>query len=94
MTVCSYGITQNGADFPTLFHNNSLEGSGAVRYSVKPCISAVYQWCAVNPGSARSGKCVGGLVMVYAFHRLENKPYENLGACHFRHKELAGLQRA
>ena len=76
-----------------LFHNNSPEGSGAERYSVQPCISAVYQWCAVNPGSARSGKCVGCLVVVYAFHRLENKPYENLGVCHFS-VSLAGSQRA
>lgn len=64
-----------------------------MRYAVQLCISAVYQWCAVNSGSARSGKCVGSLVTVHTFHGLENKPYENLGACHFS-VSLAGSQRA
>lgn len=93
MTLCCWGIAQNCADFPTLFYNNSLEGSGAMRYPVQPCISAVYQWCAVNPGSVRTGKCVGGFVTIHTFHKMENKSYENLGACHFS-VSLAGSQRA
>ena len=62
-----------------------------MRYSVQPCISAVYQWCAVNPGSVRSGKCVGGFVTIHTFHKMENKSCENLGACHFS-VSLAGSQ--
>lgn len=63
--IMQLGHAQNGADFPTLFHNNSPEGSGTMRYAVQLCISAVYQWCAVNSGSARSGKYVGSLVCAY-----------------------------
>lgn len=80
-TLCFRGLAQTYVDFPALSYCG-LERSGSVRPQVQPCISSVWHQCAVNPGSVRSGKCVGGSVKIHAFQRLENKTYENLGAHH------------